>query len=201
MAHRVTLVPGDGIGPEVIEAARRAIDATGASIEWDLQDMGAAAFSRSGHALPITTLDAIRSSRVALKGPVETPPASELRSVNLLLRQTLDLFANLRPCRLYPGIPSLYDEVDLVVVRENTEGMYTGIELEMGTPQVRELIRFVGATTGAVVRPDSGISVKDISESGSDRIARFAFTWARAHARRRVTASHKANIMKFSDGL
>jgi len=201
MTHRVTLVPGDGIGPEVIGAARRAIDATGVAIDWDERPMGAGAFAGSGDPLPPETLDAIRSSRVALKGPVETPPASGLRSVNLLLRRTLDLYANLRPCRLYPGVPSLYDRVDLIVIRENTEGMYTGIELEMGTPEVEELIRFVGATTGTVVRADSGISVKEITEHGSERIARFAFGWARAHGRRRVTASHKANIMKFSDGL
>jgi isocitrate dehydrogenase (NAD+) len=201
MTDRVTLVPGDGIGPEVIEAARRAVDATGVSIEWERRDIGAGAFVRTGDPLPVTTLDAIRSSRVALKGPIETPSASGLRSVNLLLRQTLDLYANLRPCRLYPGIPSRYDEVDLVVIRENTEGMYTGIELEMGTPEVEELIRFVGATTGEVVRADSGISVKQITEHGSERIVRFAFEWTRSHGRRRLTASHKANIMKFSDGL
>jgi isocitrate dehydrogenase (NAD+) len=201
MAHRVTHVPGDGIGPDVTGAARRAIDATGVRVEWDERPMGAEAFVRSGEALPAETLASIRSTGVALKGPVETPPASGLRSVNLLLRQTLDLYANLRPCRLYPGIPSLYDQVDLVVIRENTEGMYTGIELEMGTTEVEELIRFVGATTGTVVRADSGISVKEITEHGSERIARFAFSWARANGRRRVTASHKANIMKFSDGL
>jgi len=201
MTQRVTLVPGDGIGPEVIGAARRAIDATGVAVDWDERPMGAAAFAGSGRALPPETLDAIRSSRVALKGPVETPPASGLRSVNLLLRQTLDLYANLRPCRSSPGVPSRYDGVDLVVIRENTEGMYTGIELEMGTGEVEELIRFVGATTGTVVRADSGISVKEITEHGSERIARFAFSWAREHGRARVTASHKANIMKFSDGL
>ena len=126
---------------------------------------------------------------------------SGLRSSNLTLRQGLDLFANVRPCRLYPGVPSRYDRVDLVVVRENTEGMYTGVELELGTPGVAELISFVAASTGLAVKPDSGISVKEISASASERIARFAFTWAREHGRRAVTASHKANIMKFSDGL
>ena len=198
---RVTLIPGDGIGPEVTEAARRAIEATGVAIEWDRQDMGAGAFSRTGNPLPPATLDAIRASRVALKGPIETPVTSGLRSSNLTLRQGLDLFANVRPCRLYPGVPSRYDRVDLVVVRENTEGMYTGIELELGTPGVAELISFVAASTGLAVKPDSGISVKEISASASERIARFAFTWAREHGRRAVTASHKANIMKFSDGL
>jgi isocitrate dehydrogenase (NAD+) len=201
MAPRVTLVPGDGVGPEVIAAARRTIDATGVVVEWDEREMGAGAFARRGDALPEATLEAIRSSRVALKGPVETPVESGLRSVNLHLRQTLGLYANLRPCRLYAGVPSLYADVDVVVVRENTEGMYTGIELEMGTREVEELIRFVGATTGTVVRADSGISVKEITEHGSERIARFAFAWAREHGRHRVTASHKANIMKFSDGL
>jgi isocitrate dehydrogenase (NAD+) len=201
MAHLVTLVPGDGIGPEVIGAARRVIEATGVAIEWDERAMGASSFARSGEALPAETLDAIRGSRVALKGPVETPDASGLRSVNLELRRSLDLYANLRPCRLLEGVPSPYDRVDVVVIRENTEGMYTGIELEMGTPEVEELIRFVGATTGTVVRADSGISVKEITDRGSERIARFAFGWARANGRRHVTASHKANIMKFSDGL
>jgi isocitrate dehydrogenase (NAD+) len=126
---------------------------------------------------------------------------SGLRSTNLALRKQLDLFANVRPCRLYPGVPSIYDAVDMVVVRENTEGMYTGLELERGTPEVAELIAFIASATGQRVRDDSGISVKEITASGSERVARFAFEWARAHGRSKVTASHKANIMKFSDGL
>ena len=201
MAIRVTLVPGDGIGPEVIGATRRAIDATGVPVEWDPQEIGARAFVRTGDPLPSATLDSIRANRVALKGPVETPPASGMRSVNLALRRTLDLYANIRPCRLHAGVPSLYDAVDLVVVRENTEDTYTGIELEMGPRAVEELIGFIAATTGAVVPSDSGISVKEITEHGSERIARFAFGYARANGRAKVTASHKANIMKFSDGL
>ena len=201
MAHRITLIPGDGIGPEVIEAARRAVEATGVSVEWDRQDMGAGAFGRTGRALPSATLSSIRDNRVALKGPVETPVTSGLRSVNLTLRQELDLFANVRPCRRYKGVPSLYDDVDLVVVRENTEGMYTGVEFEMGTVAVKELIRFIEDTTGQRVREDSGLSIKTISETGSERIVRFAFEVARAVGREKVTASHKANIMKFSDGL
>src|SRR3989454_4715336 len=201
MAIRVTLVPGDGIGPEVIGAARRAIDATGVPIEWDPREIGAGAFVRTGDPLPSATLDSVRANRVALKGPVETPPASGVRSLNLALRRTLDLYANVRPCRLHAGVPSLYDAVDVVVVRENTEGMYTGIELQMGTPAVEELIGFIASTTGLVVPSDSGISVKEITEHGSERIARFAFGYARANGRAEVTASHKANIMKFSDGL
>ncbi|HEY7477671.1 MAG TPA: isocitrate/isopropylmalate dehydrogenase family protein [Actinomycetota bacterium] len=201
MAHRITLIPGDGIGPEVIEAGRRAIEATGVPVTWDRQDMGAGAFARTGDPLPATTLASIRENRVALKGPIETPVTSGLRSANLSLRQGLDLFANVRPCKLYPGVPSRYDRIDLVVVRENTEGMYTGEELEMGTPATEDVIRFIAETTGRAVRPDSGISVKEISVSGSERIVRFAFAWAADHGRSRVTASHKANIMKFSDGL
>jgi isocitrate dehydrogenase (NAD+) len=201
MTHRVTLIPGDGIGPEVVEAARRCVEATGVSVEWDRQDMGAGAYARTGDPLPVATLDSIRATRVALKGPIETPVTSGLRSSNMALRQGLDLYANVRPCRLYPGVPSVYDQVDLVVVRENTEGMYTGQELAMGTDAVAELIAFIAETTGRTVRPDSGISVKQISEFGSERIVRFAFDWAERFGRAKVTASHKANIMKFSDGL
>ena len=201
MATRVTSIPGDGIGPEVTEAARRVMEATGVPIEWDRQDMGAGAFSRTGDPLPQATLEAIRASRVALKGPIETPVTSGLRSSNLALRRGLDLFANVRPCRLYPGVPSRYDRVDMVVIRENTEGMYTGVELERGTPGVADLIRFVSATTGQTVRADSGVSVKEISEGGSERIVRFACRWAVEHGRHAVTASHKANIMKYTDGL
>jgi isocitrate dehydrogenase (NAD+) len=138
---------------------------------------------------------------VALKGPVATPVTGESRSVNLSLRKELDLFANVRPCRLYPGVPSVYQQVDLVIVRENTEGMYTGFEFEMGTAEVKELIGFIEQETGDRIREDSGISIKAISEHGSDRIVRFAFRWAHEHGRHTVTAGHKANIMKFTDGL
>jgi isocitrate dehydrogenase (NAD+) len=199
--HRVTLIPGDGIGPEVIEAARRAVEATGVGIAWEEHQMGAAAFSAVGSALPQDTLDSIRGTGVALKGPVETPDASGLRNVNVALRQTLDLYACVRPCRLYPGVPSVYERVDLVVVRENTEDMYTGVELEQGTPETKELIRFIGESSGAWIRDDSGVSIKTISQGGSERIVRYAFRYAIAEGRRTVTASHKANIMKFSDGL
>jgi isocitrate dehydrogenase (NAD+) len=201
LRHRVTLIPGDGIGPEVVDAARRTIEATGVVIDWDLQHMGSGAFARTGESLPQETLASIRSNRAALKGPIETPVTSGLRSLNLTLRQELDLYANVRPCRLYPGVPSVYERVDLVVIRENTEGMYTGFEFEMGTVAAKELIRFVEDTTGLRVPEDSGISIKTISQEGSERIVRFAFDWTREHGRHKVTASHKANIMKFSDGL
>ena len=186
--HRVTLIPGDGIGPEVIEAARRVVDGTGVAVTWEPHEMGQAALIRAGSPLPDETLDSIRANRVALKGPVSTPAQGGLRSVNVSLRQELDLYAAVRPCRRYPGVPSLYDEVDFVVIRENTEGMYTGIEFEMGTVQTKELIRFIGETTGRWVRQDSGISIKTISQGGSARIVRFAFEYARANGRARVTA-------------
>ena len=201
MTHRVTLIPGDGIGPEVVDAARRGIEATGVKVEWDRRDMGAGAFARTGSPLPEATLDSIRASSVALKGPIETPVTSGLRSVNLALRQELDLFANVRPCRHYAGVPSVYGEVDLVVIRENTEGSYTGYEFEMGTTAVAELGRFIEGTTGRRIREDAGVSVKAITERGSERIVRFAFAYAKTFGRTKVTASHKANIMKFSDGL
>jgi isocitrate dehydrogenase (NAD+) len=201
LTHRITLIPGDGIGPEVVEAARRVIEATGIPVAWDRQPMGAGAFSRTGRTLPAQTVESIRANRVALKGPVETPVTSGLRSTNLELRKTLDLYANVRPCRLYPGVPSVYDQVDLIVIRENTEGMYTGLEFEMGTVAVKELMRFVEDTTGRRIREDSGVSIKTISRFGSERIVRFAFEEARRRGRTKVTASHKANIMKFTDGL
>jgi isocitrate dehydrogenase (NAD+) len=201
LAHRITLIPGDGIGPEVVEAARRATEATGVAIEWDRRAMGSGAFARTGKSLPAETVASIRANRVALKGPIETPITSGLRSANLTLRQDLGLFANVRPCRRYEGVPSVYETVDLVVIREGIEGMYTGFEFEMGTVAVKELIGFVEDTTGRRIREDSGISIKSISERGSERVVRFAFDWAREHARSHVTASHKANIMKFSDGL
>jgi isocitrate dehydrogenase (NAD+) len=201
VSYRVTLIPGDGIGPEVVEAARRAVEATGIAIEWDRRDMGADAYARTGEALPAATIRSILDSGVALKGPVETPVTSGLRSVNVALRQELDLFACVRPCRLYAGVPSLYDRVDVTVIRENTEGMYTGIEFEMGQTGTKELIEFIHDETGRRIREDSGISIKAISQEGTARIVRFALDYARFHGRTLVTAGHKANIMKFTDGL
>jgi isocitrate dehydrogenase (NAD+) len=201
VAYRITLIPGDGIGPEVVEAARRAVEATGVAVEWDHRDMGAGIFARIGDPLPADTLASIRSTGVALKGPVETPVTSGMRSVNLALRRELELFACVRPCRLYPGVPAYYDAVDLVVVRENIEDMYTGIEFEEGTPDTTELIRFVSEMGGREMRADTGVSVKTISEFGSERVVRYAFDLAIGGGRTKVTAGHKANIMKFTDGL
>lgn len=200
-SHSVTLVPGDGIGPELVEATRRALEATGVGFEWDVQAAGAEAAERLGTALPEALLSSIRETGVALKGPLTTPAASEARSANVALRVALDLYAGVRPCRSYPGVRSAYEGVDLVVVRENTEGMYTGIEFEQGEPETKELIGFIAELTGKHVREDSGLSIKSISSGASERIVRFAFAYARANGRRMVTAGHKANIMKFSDGV
>jgi isocitrate dehydrogenase (NAD+) len=199
MGHRVTLIPGDGVGPELVDAARVAVDATGVTIEWDLQPAGLYVAEREGTPLPERVLESIRGNGVALKGPLGTPAG--FRSVNVALRVALDLYASVRPCRWYPGVRSRYEGVDVVVVRETTEGSYTGIEVEQGTPETAELIRFIERTTGTLIREDSGLSIKAISQSASERIVRFAFAHARTHGRHKVTAGHKANIMKFTDGL
>ena len=199
--HRVTLIPGDGVGPELTSAARRAIEATGVAIDWDEQPAGSEVAEREGTPLPDRVLASIRTNGSALKGPVTTPVGAGFRSVNLALRVVLDLFACVRPCRWYPGAPSRYEGVDVVIVREATEDAYTGIEFEQGAPETAELIAFIERTTGKRVREDSGLSIKSISEGASERIARFAFGYAAEHGRRSVTAGHKANIMKFSDGL
>jgi isocitrate dehydrogenase (NAD+) len=181
MARTITLIPGDGIGPEVTEAVVRILDASGVSIEWERHVAGVLAFERTGHSLPVELVDSIRRNKVALKGPVTTPVAQGFTSVNVGLRKALDLYANLRPVWNLPGVGSRFQSVDLVIVRENTEDLYAGLEHEV-VPGVVE-------------------SLKIITERASTRIAHFAFTHARAHGRRRVTAIHKANIMKMSDGL
>jgi len=201
VAYDVVLVPGDGVGPEVIAAARRILDATGVPLRWQVREAGRAAFERGGDALPAATLEAIRVAGACLKGPCETPPGSGLRNVNVALRRALGLFAGLRPCRLLPGVPSRYETVDLIVVRESTEDLYLGVEFARGEPATAELVRFLEEVAGIRVRDDSGISVKAISAFASERIVRFAFAQARARGRRKVTAGHKANIMKFTDGL
>ena len=199
MSHRVTLIPGDGVGPELVDAARVAVEATDVPIEWDVRSAGLFAAEREGTALPERVLESIRDNGVALKGPLGTPAG--FRSVNVALRVSLDLYASVRPCRWYPGVRSRYVGVDVVVVRETTEGSYTGIEVEQGTQETAELLAFIERTTGTHLREDSGLSIKAISESASERIVRFAFAHAKTHGRRKVTAGHKANIMKFTDGL
>jgi isocitrate dehydrogenase (NAD+) len=201
VAHLVTLIPGDGIGPEVSEATRRVIDATGVAIEWVVQDAGAEVLAREGTTLPGRVLDQIRDSRVAIKGPITTPVGSGFRSVNVELRQALDLFAAVRPSRSLAGPPTRHPDVDLVVIRENTEDLYQGIEFEKGTPEALELREELLRLSGRELREDSGFTVKPISVTGARRIVRFALEFVGAHGRRKVTLGHKANIMRFSDGL
>jgi isocitrate dehydrogenase (NAD+) len=195
------LIPGDGIGPEITKATRRVLEATGAKFDWHIVNAGAAVQEKYGTPLPEHVLESIRKNRVAIKGPVTTPVGSGFRSVNVALRQQLDLYACVRPCKSYKGAPTIYKDVDIVVVRENTEGLYSGIEFEEGSQETAELIKLIEKTHNINIRKDSGISIKPISESGSQRIIRFAFEYARADGRKKVTAVHKANIMKFSDGL
>ncbi len=201
MIHRVTLIPGDGVGPELTEATRRVLEATGVAFDWDVQEAGADVLERYGTPLPEHVLDSIRDTRVAIKGPITTPVGSGFRSVNVALRKELDLYACLRPCKSYAGVRSRYENVDVVIVRENHEDLYAGIEFEQGTPEAKDLIEFVADKTGKRIRDDAGISIKPISVTGTRRIVRYAFEWARRNGRRKVTAVHKANIMKFSDGL
>ncbi len=201
MVHNVTLIPGDGIGPEVSEATRRVLEDSGARFKWELAYAGVEALEALGAVLPEATLASIRKNRVAIKGPVTTPVGSGFRSVNVALRKRLDLYACLRPCKIYPGAPTPFKDVDIVIVRENTEDLYAGIEFEEGKPETARLRQLVAEATDSEVREDSGISLKVISEMASRRIVRFAFEYARAHNRKKVTAVHKANIMKFSDGL
>jgi isocitrate dehydrogenase (NAD+) len=201
VSYDVTLIPGDGTGPVLTACARRVVDATGVAITWDVRDAGRGSFERSGDPLPPDTLTSVRKHRVALKGPLSTPVEAPYPNVNLTLRQELDLYAGVRPCRTFPGVPTVYEGVDVVVVREMTEGMYTGIEFEEGTAATHALIDVIEQETGRRIRDGSGISIKDISVHGTERVVRFAMRYAVEHGRTRVTAAHKANIMKFSDGL
>jgi isocitrate dehydrogenase (NAD+) len=200
MVYTVTLIPGDGTGPEIIEAAVRVLEAAGVKFKWEIVEAGESVIASSGTPLPESVIQSIKKNRIALKGPITTPVGKGFRSVNVALRKSLDLFACLRPCKSYPGVPSRYSNVDLVIVRENTEDLYAGIEYQKGTPEAEKLIKFVRENGGAA-RDDSGISLKMISEFGTRRIVKFAFEYARQNNRRKVTAVHKANIMKFSDGL
>ncbi len=199
--HTITLIPGDGIGYEVSEAARRVLDATGVEIEWDVQNAGLDVVEQYGQPMPDHVLESIRRNKVAIKGPLTTPIGTGMRSVNVALRRELDLFALVRPAKWYPGVRSRYQDVDLVVVRENTEDLYAGIEFEEGKPETAEIIEAIVRLNGRRVRPDSGISIKPTSIFGTQRIFRFAFQWAIDNGRRKVTCVHKANIMKYTEGL
>ena len=201
MTHRVTFIPGDGVGPELSEATRRVLEATGVQFDWDFQEAGSDVMDKYGTPLPDPVLESIRANGVAIKGPITTPVGKGFRSVNVSLRKELDLYACLRPCKSYPGVRTRYESVDLVVVRENHEDLYAGIEFEEGSEEAAKLIEVLKDLSGREVRPDSGISIKPISVTGTRRIVNFAFEYARRNGRKKVTAVHKANIMKFSDGL
>jgi len=199
--HRVTLIPGDGTGPEISEATRRVLEATGVSFDWDVQHAGMDVMEEYGTPLPDNVLDSIRSNGVAIKGPITTPVGTGFRSVNVALRKELDLYMCLRPCKSYPGVRSRYEDIDLVIVRENHEDLYAGIEFEQGSPEAAKLIDFMADLGARRIRKDSGISIKPISVTGTRRIVSAAFDYAVKEGRKKVTAVHKANIMKFSDGL
>jgi isocitrate dehydrogenase (NAD+) len=207
MAHEVTLITGDGTGPELAEAARRCVDATGVKINWDVQEAGIDVMARLGTPLPDSVIRSIERTRCALKAPITTPVGTGFRSINVHLRQALGLFACIRPCRQYQGVRTFFDRVpiDLVIVRENTESLYAGIEFEKGKPGTAELIDFINQKSPdrriKTGRDETGITIKSISVSATDRIVRYAFEYARRHKRSKVTSVHKANILKFTDGL
>jgi len=201
MPYTVTLVPGDGTGPELTEATRRVLEATGVEFTWDVQQAGVDVMESAGTPLPPETLGSIKRNGVALKGPITTPIGTGFRSVNVALRHELGLYACVRPCKSYAGVRSRYEGVDIVVVRENTEDLYAGIEFESGTDDAHAVIEFLNQRQPKQIRESSGISIKPLSPEGSERIIRYAFDYARANGRRRVSCITKANIMKHTDGL
>ena len=207
MAHEVTLITGDGTGPELAAATRRAVEATGVKINWDVQEAGVDVMARTGNPLPEAVMESVRRTKCALKAPITTPVGTGFRSINVHLRQALGLFSCIRPCKQYPGVRTFFDsvKVDLVIVRENTEDLYAGIEFERGKPETAKLVEFINQIspdrkikTGAA---ETGISIKPISVSATENIVRCAFDYARQNGRKKVTCVHKANIMKHTDGL
>jgi len=199
--YDITLIPGDGIGPELAEVTRKCIEATGVQIKWDIQEAGIDVMEKLGTPLPDSVIESIRKNKIALKSPITTPVGTGFRSVNVALRKELDMYACVRPCKSYAGVRSRYQNIDLVIVRENTEDLYAGIEFQKGTKECQEVIDFINKYAAKKIRPDSGVSIKPISVFGTERIVRYAFEYARKYKRKKVTAVHKANIMKFSDGL
>lgn len=200
MAYTITLIPGDGIGPEVTDATVRVLEATGIKFNWEPAIAGQEAYDKCGTPLPNELLDSISKNKVALKGPITTPIGTGFRSANVALRKGLDLYVCLRPCKSYPGAPSIYSNVDVVIVRENTEDLYLGIECRRQTEEAAKLLRII-EEIGSRVHPDSSFSIKAISPDASRRIAQYAFDYARTYGRKKVTVVHKANILKETDGL
>ncbi len=201
MRRKITLIPGDGTGPEIAEAAKRCVEATGLDVEWDIHNAGADVMEKTGEVLPRDVIESIRKNGVAIKGPITTPVGAGFRSVNVAMRKELDLYACVRPCKFYKGVRSRYENVDLVIIRENTEDLYAGIEFKKGEKDTEGIIKEIERLSKKSIRKDSGITIKPISETGSKRIARFAFEYALRNNRKKVTAVHKANIMKYTDGL
>ena len=197
MPYKITLIPGDGTGPEIMDTVKRVLDATGVKIEWEEVYAGAGALEKFGTTLPDNVLASIRKNKVAIKGPITTPIGKGFRSVNVALRRELDLYACLRPCKTYDGVRSKYNNIDLVVIRENTEDLYSGVEWDAGAPEAREIIKL----SQGKIRENSAISIKPISRAGTARIVKFAFEYAKKNNRKKVTAVTKANIMKCTDGL
>ena len=207
MSYEITLIRGDGTGPELAEAARKCVDATGVDIRWDVQEAGVDIMESAGTPIPDSTLESVRRTRCALKAPITTPVGTGFRSINVYLRQELGLFACIRPCKQYQGVRSYFSElpVDLVIVRENTEDLYAGVEFEAGNPETSKLIDFINKLPSdrkiKTAGEETGVSIKPMSVSGTERIVRCALEYARDNGRKKVTAVHKANIMKYSDGL
>ncbi|MCS7164004.1 MAG: isocitrate/isopropylmalate dehydrogenase family protein [Thermodesulfovibrio sp.] len=199
--HTITLIPGDGIGPEISSAMVKVVESTGVEIKWDIQYAGEEIYLKEGNPLPDKVIDSIKKNKVAIKGPITTPVGTGFRSVNVTLRQELDLYACVRPCKSFKGVNTKYENVDLVIIRENTEDLYAGVEFKKGEKDTLDLIDFISLKTGKKIREDSGISIKPISVFGTERIVKFAFEYARKNGRKKVTAVHKANIMKHTDGL
>ncbi len=199
--YKITLIPGDGVGPEITDAVTRVLEATGIAFDWDVQNAGEEVYKNEGSPLPDRVLESIKKNKVAIKGPITTPVGTGFRSVNVALRQELDLFSCIRPCKSYKGARAIYDNIDLVIFRENTEDLYAGIEYEKGSEGTKAIIDLVQKLSDRTIRQDSGISIKPISVFGTDRIVRAAFEYARKNNRKKVTSVHKANIMKYSDGM
>ena len=201
MRYKITLIPGDGVGPEITGAAVKVIEATGVDIEWDIVNAGADVYEKEGTVLPDRVIESLKKNKVGIKGPITTPVGTGFRSVNVAMRKLFNLYACVRPCKSYPGVKSMYNGIDLVIIRENTEDLYAGIEFKKGETDTKQLIDFILEKKDLSIREDSGISIKPISITGSENIIRFAFEYARKNNRKKVTGVHKANIMKYSDGL
>ncbi|MCL4385210.1 MAG: isocitrate/isopropylmalate dehydrogenase family protein [Actinobacteria bacterium] len=201
MKHIITLIPGDGTGPEISEATVKVVEATGVDIEWDVNNAGAEVYEKEGNVLPENVLKSLRKNKVGIKGPITTPVGTGFRSVNVAMRKIFNLYACVRPCKSYEGVKSRYSNLDLVIIRENTEDLYAGIEFELNKPETIELIDFIKEKKDIAIKKDSGISIKPISVSASEKIIKYAFEYAKKNGRKKVTGVHKANIMKYSDGL